>query len=92
MLLGMSLDGSAILPSLPQQSVRAYACALLLIGGGSCHAFVQSASAFAAAVVAWINHIMRKSAGLTAVAAVIGAAVFLLTLYVRDWCHCMIQD
>ena len=53
MLLGVWHDGSAMLPSLPRQSVRACTCALMLIGGGSCHAFVfdQSASAFAAAMV-----------------------------------------
>ena len=57
MLLGVSHDGSAMLPGLPRQSVRACTCALMLIGAGSCHAFVQSASAFAAAVVDWIAHV-----------------------------------
>ncbi len=57
MLLGVSHDGSTMLPSLPRQSVWACTCALMLIESGSCHAFVQSASAFAAAVVDWITHV-----------------------------------
>lgn len=62
MLLGVSHGNSAMLPSLPRQSVRACTCALMLIRDGICHAFVQSASAFAAAVVDWIIHVQLGSA------------------------------
>jgi len=79
MLLGMSHDDPAMLPSLPRQNLIACTYTLMLIWGGSCHAFVfdQSASAIRAVV-------MGKTAGLTAVAAVICVAVILLTLYLRD--------
>lgn len=57
MLLGVSHDSTAMLPDLPWQSVRACSCPLMRMGGGSCHAFVQRASAFAVAVVDWTTHV-----------------------------------